>query len=151
MKQAELRRNGMERPGDRETWFDRMIREAQEAGAFDNLPGAGKPLKLEHNPHTPREWWLAFHVLENAGYKPAWIEQRASIEAGLESARTACRRSLECAEGEAEKQDAIERLRAELEAINKQIDRMNLEVPLPTFQRPRLRIKHELDTLISMD
>ena len=27
-----------------ETWIDAQIRVAQEAGAFDNLPGAGKPL-----------------------------------------------------------------------------------------------------------
>jgi hypothetical protein len=27
-----------------ETWVERQIREAQERGAFDNLPGAGKPI-----------------------------------------------------------------------------------------------------------
>ncbi|MBY6351409.1 J-domain-containing protein [Rhodococcoides corynebacterioides] len=27
-----------------ETWVDRQIRSAQEAGAFENLPGAGKPI-----------------------------------------------------------------------------------------------------------
>jgi len=26
------------------SWIDRQISEAQERGAFDNLPGAGKPL-----------------------------------------------------------------------------------------------------------
>ena len=33
-----------------ETWIDAQIRVAQEAGAFDNLPGAGKPLpNLDQN------------------------------------------------------------------------------------------------------
>jgi len=27
-----------------ESWIDQQIREAREAGLFDNLPGAGKPL-----------------------------------------------------------------------------------------------------------
>jgi len=27
-----------------ESWIEQQIREAQEAGAFDQLPGAGKPL-----------------------------------------------------------------------------------------------------------
>lgn len=30
-----------------ETWIDRQIREAQERGVFDDLPGAGKPLDLK--------------------------------------------------------------------------------------------------------
>jgi hypothetical protein len=40
-----------------ETWIDAQIRVATEAGAFDNLPGAGKPLPnlgLEHDPL----WWV---------------------------------------------------------------------------------------------
>jgi len=27
-----------------ESWFEEQIRQAQEEGAFENLPGAGKPL-----------------------------------------------------------------------------------------------------------
>ena len=39
-----------------ESAIDRAIREATERGAFDNLPGAGKPLHLRNagDPH----WWL---------------------------------------------------------------------------------------------
>ena len=29
-----------------ETWIDAQIRVAMEQGAFDNLPGAGKPLPI---------------------------------------------------------------------------------------------------------
>lgn len=39
-----------------ESWIDKQIREATERGEFDNLPGAGKPLKL-HDTHDP-DWWL---------------------------------------------------------------------------------------------
>ncbi len=37
-----------------ESWIDRQIREAMERGAFDNLPGAGKPLALSDDP----DWWV---------------------------------------------------------------------------------------------
>lgn len=36
--------------------IDRIIREAQERGEFDDLPGAGKPLDLG-NPQDP-DWWV---------------------------------------------------------------------------------------------
>lgn len=37
-----------EPPKYSEGWIDKQIREAQERGAFDDLPGAGKPLRLRH-------------------------------------------------------------------------------------------------------
>ena len=39
-----------------ETALDRAIREAAERGAFDDLPGAGKPLPMR-NTGDP-DWWL---------------------------------------------------------------------------------------------
>jgi len=39
-----------------ETAVDRAIREAAERGAFDDLPGAGKPLPMR-NAGDP-DWWL---------------------------------------------------------------------------------------------
>ncbi|MEP6799564.1 MAG: DUF1992 domain-containing protein [Lapillicoccus sp.] len=40
-----------------ETWIDKQIREAQERGEFDNLPGAGKPLAHLGDPNDP-DWWI---------------------------------------------------------------------------------------------
>jgi hypothetical protein len=37
-----------------ESWIDRQIREAAGRGAFDNLPGAGKPLELDPDD----DWWI---------------------------------------------------------------------------------------------
>jgi hypothetical protein len=37
-------------------WVDHQIRAAMERGEFDNLPGAGKPLKLPDR-HDP-DWWV---------------------------------------------------------------------------------------------
>jgi hypothetical protein len=37
-------------------WVEAQIRRAQNAGEFDDLPGAGKPLKLAEQ-HDP-DWWV---------------------------------------------------------------------------------------------
>ncbi|MFI5736508.1 DUF1992 domain-containing protein [Kribbella sp. NPDC051587] len=37
-------------------WIDLQLREAEKAGKFDNLVGAGKPLKLADQ-HDP-DWWV---------------------------------------------------------------------------------------------
>ena len=51
--------------------FDRiveaLIKEAQERGEFDNLPGKGKPIDLTSYFETPEEVRLAQSVLKNAG------------------------------------------------------------------------------------
>ena len=38
-------------------WVDQQIRVAMERGDFDNLPGAGKPIKDLGTEHDP-DWWL---------------------------------------------------------------------------------------------
>ena len=40
-----------------ETWIDAQIRVAMEKGAFDNLPGAGKPLPNLDQEYDPL-WWV---------------------------------------------------------------------------------------------
>lgn len=40
-----------------ESWVERQIREAQERGEFDNLPGAGKPLPDLGDPND-ESWWV---------------------------------------------------------------------------------------------
>ena len=40
-----------------ESWIDRQIREAQERGEFDDLPGAGKPIKGLTG-RQDENWWV---------------------------------------------------------------------------------------------
>jgi hypothetical protein len=39
-----------------ETWVERQIQQGQERGAFDHLPGAGKPLPQRSPDETVYEW-----------------------------------------------------------------------------------------------
>lgn len=60
-------------------WVDRAIEAAQERGDFDNLPGHGKPLMIDEHPYAG-DRALGFHVLNNAGVKPVWMELDKDIQ-----------------------------------------------------------------------
>ncbi len=58
---------------------ERRIEEAQSAGMFDDLPGAGKPLALEDDSAVPEDLRMAYKLLRNAGYVPEEIAERKEI------------------------------------------------------------------------
>ena len=67
---------------------ENRIQEAMATGAFDNLPGAGKPLKREENVFEQISGdAMAHRILKNAGIAPGWVEQRKEIRAALAKAR----------------------------------------------------------------
>src|SRR6266508_1108056 len=91
---------------------DRKIREAMEEGAFDRLEGAGKPIPMEDSPYTDPSLWMAHHVMKNNGLVPPWVAEGKEIEA------------------------EIERLRAEMDALNQRILRFNLAAPAAVHKLP---------------
>lgn len=58
---------------------EERIREAQREGAFDNLPGKGKPLVLEDLSTVPEDLRMAYHLLKNAHVLPPEAELRKEI------------------------------------------------------------------------
>lgn len=58
-----------------------IIREAQERGDFDNLPGKGKPIDLSAYFDTPEDVRNAYAMLKNAGMVPAEVELLQDIAA----------------------------------------------------------------------
>jgi hypothetical protein len=55
------------------------IQKAHEEGVFHNLPGKGKPLKLEDDSAIPEDLRLTFKVLKNAHCLPIEMELRKEI------------------------------------------------------------------------
>ena len=53
---------------------EERILEAQRAGAFDDLPGKGKPLELEDLSCVPEDLRIGYHVLKNAHVLPPEAE-----------------------------------------------------------------------------
>ncbi|HIU17077.1 MAG TPA: DUF1992 domain-containing protein [Candidatus Avidesulfovibrio excrementigallinarum] len=63
---------------------EERIREAQDRGDFDNLPGQGRPLQLDDDSHVPEELRMAYKLLRNGGYLPPEIEERKEIDSLLD-------------------------------------------------------------------
>ncbi|MBI5291973.1 MAG: DUF1992 domain-containing protein [Chloroflexi bacterium] len=120
--------------------MDEIIRKAREAGHFDNLPGAGKPLNLDDNPNEDPATRLANHILRNGGFVWPWLEERQELEADLQSARDALAREPRSAR-------AAETFRQAVAALNRRILAHNLKVPSPAFQRAVLNADAEINRL----
>ncbi|KAF0245987.1 MAG: DnaJ-like domain-containing [Planctomycetota bacterium] len=61
------------------SWIDEQVAKAQREGAFDNLPGTGKPLKNLDRPYE-EDWWLReFLEREQLSVTPEPIDLRARI------------------------------------------------------------------------
>src|SRR4051812_40009609 len=78
-----------------EPLIDRMIRESMERGEFDDLAGAGKPIDLTENPFEAPEVRTAHRLLRNAGFAPAWIEERKAIDSEFQEAYATVSRAKE--------------------------------------------------------
>ncbi len=78
------------------------IADAMRAGAFDDLPGAGRPLALDDDRMVPEESRMAYRLRRNAGFVPAEVEARREA--------ASLRRLLAAATGEGEKSRAATRL-----------------------------------------
>ena len=137
-----------------ESLVNKKIREALEAGEFENLAGAGEPIDLTENPFEDPDWRTAHRLMRNAGFAPAWIEERKDIDASLESARIMLTRSakvLRNARKTVHEENAVERwaraeseFRLQVADLNRRIDAWNLKTPTVAFQRNRIDVEHEI-------
>jgi hypothetical protein len=58
---------------------EQRIKEAQENGEFDNLPGQGEPLNLLDESYIPEDLRLAYKILKNADCLPPELELKKEI------------------------------------------------------------------------
>jgi Domain of unknown function (DUF1992) len=71
-----------------ETWIEAQIRVAIEKGAFDNLPGAGKPLPNLNQEYDPL-WWVKQLVhSERLSVLPPSLELLRKVEKELATMET---------------------------------------------------------------
>lgn len=71
--------------------MDQLIEDAMRQGAFDNLSGHGKPLKLFKNPYAPGTE-LAYQLLKDNNYTLPWIAQRNEVMEKIDLFRAEIRR-----------------------------------------------------------
>jgi len=130
-----------------ESLVEGQLREAMEAGEFDDLPHQGRPLPKDDDAYAG-EWAMAFRMLRNAGAAPPWIEadkevrrllaQRDALVARVAASPTSrptARRS---------DRTSLERL---VHQVNAAIARLNAEAPTDRQHRRPLDLAAELDRL----
>ncbi len=66
-----------------ESWTEAQIRVAAENGAFDNLPGAGKPLSDLDDAHDPLWWVKRLVQREQLSMLPPSLALRRKVEKEL--------------------------------------------------------------------
>lgn len=152
---------------------EERIQAAMQAGAFDNLPGKGRPLQLNENPFVPQELRLAYKVLADANYAPDWIELDKKVRTLREQSEALQQDHIAWLRRRAERDTPTpaskesqaanlgfdrpnktvlarhRRVRLELvkrlHEINRHIDELNLIVPQLSLQRPRVKVANVLD------
>ena len=127
-----------------ESLIERQIREATEAGAFDELPYQGEPLPLEDDT-LAGDRAMGFHILRNAGVAPSWIEADKAVRTLLDQ------RDRLLARAPRASLIAQPRARAEMDRlvgeINAAVLRLNSEAPTYRQHRQPLDRAQELARL----
>jgi len=144
---------------------EEQIQEAMRKGLFDDLPGAGKPVHLPRNPYLAPEMEVAFKLLQDHGFAPEWIEVDKDVRNRIAKWRACLVREWEsysravamceqkpepwCSIRRRQAEDAWQKrwsaLQRELAQLNRDIDILNLKIPLAWLHRPRLDAQRELD------
>ncbi len=92
------------------SWIEAQISAAMQDGAFDNLPGAGKPLAISGEGYDPDRWVKQLMEREGAHATPPSLELRRKVEKELAAIETL---------------DDAANVRARLAALNAEIGAFN--------------------------
>ncbi len=128
-------------------WLDDIINQAKTEGHFDNLPGHGKPLKLDDGAHEDPALRQANRILKDNGFLWPWIEERQELEAAIETARAELTTAHQAAAETGQPStwaEAVTAFRQKIAVINRRIAAYNLKVPSPGFQRLPLDADKEI-------
>jgi len=94
-----------------ESWIDRQIREAEERGEFDDLPGAGQPIPGLDKPFDEL-WWVKDKLRrEGLTYMPPSLALRKEAHDALQAALRA--------RTEAEVRQAVADINAKIREANR--------------------------------
>ena len=124
-----------------ESLTEKMLREAIEKGEFDDLPGKGEPLDLKENPFEDPDLRVVHRLLRNAGFAPAWIEERKDIDAEFEAARTKLSRAWGLfgkggkSPSDSEWERTVREFRERVAELNQRVRIYNLKAPAAVFHR----------------
>jgi hypothetical protein len=145
--------------------MDEIFRDAQRKGEFSNLPGEGKPLRLDEDGHTPAHLRSAYKLLKDNDMAPDWIEQGHSLDQRREKLIDALKRAAHTYRGalnDAARSPEPEQYRQRAERVwlaaqnalreqagqyNREVLSYNLKVPRGIIHKTTLNLDLELSRL----
>ncbi|XP_076954753.1 uncharacterized protein LOC143629336 [Bidens hawaiensis] len=121
---------------------ERRIWHSMEEGHFENLPGKGKPLNLNTNPHADPAEDTLYRILSRNKCAPEWVELNKGIRDDVAEWRLRLKKAWAHKEGgDMSKWDEYsDSLKVQIRSINNKVFRYNLIVP---FGRQMFGLKWE--------
>lgn len=94
-----------------------------EEGHFENLPGKGKPLKLDTNPHADPAEDTLYRILSKNGCAPEWIELNKEIRSKISEWRASLKKAWadKCSGDDSKWVESSEDLKLQLKEINNKV------------------------------
>lgn len=123
--------------------IDEQIRDAMRKGEFDDLPGAGKPLKLDDDAHTPDSLRMAHKILRDNDLAPDWMVQGRELDAQRDKLVADAKRLARAKPGSA----ALAVLQDAAKQYNRQVLSYNLKVPRGVVHKRHFDLEQELAKL----
>ncbi len=143
-------------------WQDLVTEQLDEAaanGAFENLPGKGRPLRLNENPNEPADMRMANKLLKDNQLSPTWIGDRKALTAEIGKLRAEMQREwghwrVRAGESGADRealarawQRIVRDWEARIDELNRRIVSLNISLPIWRMELHRLRLNEELERI----
>ena len=134
-----------------------MVQKSMANGDFDNLPGSGKPLPSRTNycPFIDISQHNLNQVLVNNGYVPEWIRLDREIKSNLQDLKDALlNERLKLGRepfnkfNENKWKDLLKSFEVDIRNLNKQIDHLNLIVPIIRLQMVHFKAQKEISKVL---
>ena len=102
---------------------EQRIWHTMEEGKFENLPGKGKPLKLDTNPHADPAEDTLYRILSKNGCAPEWVELNKEIRSKISEWRKSLKKAwaTKCSGDHSEWVESTEALKSQLREINDKV------------------------------
>jgi DnaJ family protein C protein 28 len=113
-----------------------------EEGHFENLPGKGKPLNLDSNPHADPAEDTLYRILSRNGCAPEWVELNKEIRGMIASWRSALKKAWAN-----QSEDDGFSWNDDCRVLQEQIRQINDKVLLRTYPFSLVEITHEMEMI----
>lgn len=146
--------------------IDEILKDAIERGDFSNLPGEGKPFKLEDESHIPEHLRIAHRILRDNDLAPDWIMDGNEIveltDRTLRDIRAAVRRyrrdlkaaalsmqpNINCQKVEDAWALRLAELHEQSATVNKLVLTYNLKVPLGVQHKMMINLEQVIAKVV---